>query len=310
MLAGTGAIAALAGCGGSGDGATPTATPQSTPTTTGHPESLALEHLRLCTERPTGYREYTAQPEQTYDPGDVVWVYFEPTTTATEPAGEGELRFEYAFVISVTGPEGEELGTVEDTAGKTVPEGADLSTIFLSASFSPPTEFEAGAHTLTVDVTDTIADTTATATAEFEVESPIESTAGDFGFGEFAFTESEARGYRDYDERSPPEFGPTETVWYYYEIQGFAYEETENALSHELSITETLTGPEGEIWSQADIPLSNRFDPETDLDTYYVADRVSPETEWLPGEYELHFDIEDGLAAATTTETRTFTVAE
>ncbi|MFW5900684.1 MAG: hypothetical protein ACOCTH_02790, partial [Halodesulfurarchaeum sp.] len=44
------------------------------PTTT---ESFRIEHLRLCSERPDGYREYTEQSDSTYEPGDVVWIYLE-----------------------------------------------------------------------------------------------------------------------------------------------------------------------------------------------------------------------------------------
>ncbi|MXR21530.1 hypothetical protein [Halobacterium bonnevillei] len=312
LVTGTGAMAALAGCTGDGGGPSEETETTTAPTTTtaAQPTALDIQNPVLCAEAPAGYQQYTEQPEDTYEPGDVIWVYFEPSTVGTESAGEGEIRFEYDFSVSVTDPDGENLGTVEDTASRTIPEGSDLSTVFLSVNYSPPTEFEAGTHTLELEVTDTVAGNTATESIEFEVESGLEYTTGDFGFGEFAFTESEARGYRDYDERSPPEYEPTETVWYYYEIQGFAYEETSNALTTDLSIFETLTGPEGDIWSQADIPLSNMFDPETDLDTYYVADRVIPSDEWLPGEYELHFEVTDGHTDETVTGTYTFTVVE
>ena len=307
LLAGTGAIAAIAGCSSSSD---PESNATPAPTTTEQPTTLELDHLRLCREGPSGYREYTEQPADTYDPGDVVWVYLEPSTVGTEPAGEGELRFEYDMEWTVVTPAGKRLRSNRDTAEKEIPETADLSTVFLTLNFSPPTEFEPGEHTIEIEVTDTIAHNTATESIDFEVESALEYATGDFGFGEFAFTEAEARDYRDYDERSPPEYEPSETVWYYYEIQGFAYEESENALTPDLSITETLTGPEGDIWSRADIPLSNMFEPGTDLDTYFVTDSVAPSEEWLPGEYELHFGVTDGLAEETVSDTYTFTVVE
>lgn len=310
LIAGTGAVAVLAGCSGDNGEPSEETTTESTTTTLAQPTTLEIENPVPCSEAPTGYQQYTEQPERTYDPGDMIWVYFEPSTVGTESAGEGEIQFEYDFTISVTDPNGENLGTVEDTASKTIPEGSDLSKVFLSASYSPPMEFEEGTHTLELEVSDTIAGNTATKSIEFEVDSGLEYTSGDFGFGEFAFTESEARDYRDYNERSPAEYGPKESVWYYYEIQGFAYEETSNALTPDLSIYETLTGPEGDIWSQADIPLSNMFDPEVDLDTYFVADWVSPSEEWMLGEYELHFEVTDGHTGETVTETYTFTVVE
>jgi hypothetical protein len=321
LIAGSGALAALAGCSGNGESdggseTSPRSTTTSQPTTAtrtataARPASLEIENPVLCAEQPAGYREYTSQPEATYEPGDIVWLYFEPSTTGTESAGEGELRFEYDFTVSVTGPDGENLGTVEDTASKTIPGGSDLSSVFLAANFSPPTEFEAGTHTLEVEVTDTIAGNTASTTVEFEVEFELERTAGELGFGRFVFIESQAREYRDYDEKPSGEYGPTEKVWYYYEIDGFAYEETANGLTHDLQLAETLTGPEGDVWSQVDIPLSHSFEPDTDLDTYWVTDSVSPSNEWLAGEYELQFELTDGYTSGTVTESYTYTVVE
>mgnify|MGYP000209175552 CR=1 FL=1 len=303
LVAGTGALVALAGCSGDGD----TAGGDGTPT---RPASLEITNPVLCTERPTGYREYTEQPDGTYAPGDVVWLYFEPSTTGTEAAGEGERRFEYEFTISVTGPGGESIGTVEDTASKTVAASSDFSRVFLSASFTPPTSFEQGTHTLTVTVTDTVAENTASTTVEFEVERDLERTAGEFGFGRFAFTENKVQSYREYQERTDAEYGTTEDVWYYYEIDGFAYTDAGDALRHELDLVETLTGPEGEVWFETDIPLTHEFSPDTDLDTYWVTDFVGPSDEWTPGTYELAFELTDGFRNETVTEAYTFTVVE
>ncbi|MEF8894343.1 hypothetical protein [Halodesulfurarchaeum sp.] len=307
LITGAGTLAALAGCSGSSDDGS---SGSSETTTSEQPTTLDINNAVLCSEKPTGYREYTEQPNSTYDPGEVIWVYFEPSTTGTESTGEGEIRFEYDFTVSVTGPNGENLGSVEDTAGRTVSEGTDLQKVFLFANYSPPTEFEGGTHTLEVEVTDTIADNTATETLEFEVDSGLAHASGEFGIGRFVFTESEARGYRDYDENAQAEYGTTEKVWYYYEIDGFAYEETENAKTPDLQITETLTGPEGDIWSEANIPLSNMFEPSKDLDEYFITDYIAPSQEWLPGEYELRFEITDGYTDKRVTEEYTFTVVE
>ncbi|MEF8787126.1 MAG: hypothetical protein V5A45_14430 [Haloarculaceae archaeon] len=310
LLVGGGAVAALAGCsgGGSGEGDGTTTVPTEDGDT--QPSTLAIENSVLCAEQPTGYQNYTEQPEGTYDPGDVVWVYFEPTSVGTEPAGEGEIRFEYDLTWTVTAPDGEELGTMNESVSRTLADSADLSTVFLAVNFSPSMEFEEGTHTMEIEVTDTIADNTATETVEFSVDPGLEYTSGEFGIETFVFTEDEARGYDDYTPNPDAEYGPTETVWYYYEIDGFAYEETSNELRADLQILETLTGPEGEIWSQADIPLSNTFDTSVDLDTYYVTDRLSPSDEWIAGEYTLRLEVTDRHTDESVTETYTFTVPE
>ena len=310
MIAGASTIAAMAGC--STDDSEPAGetetTPKPTATISEQPESLEIVNPVLCSEKPSGYREYTEQPNRTYAPADVIWAYFEPSTTGTVSAEEGELKFNYEFTIAVTDPNGNDLGTIEESAGRTVSEGADLSKVFLFASYSPPTEFEAGTHTLEIEVTDTIANNTAATSLEFEVESGLKHTSGEFGIGKFVFTDTEARGYRDYDKNPEAEYRPTDAVWYYYEIDGFAYEETENAKMPALQITETLIGPEGDIWSDADIKLSNVFEPSIDLDSYYITDHLAPSGEWLPGEYELQFEVTDGYTDKTVAETYIFTI--
>lgn len=52
------------------------------------------------------------------------------------------------------------------------------------------------------------------------------------------------------------------------------------------------------------------FDPSNDLDTYYVTDRVSPAEEWLPGEYQVQYEVTDGYTDESVTETYNFTVVE
>ena len=293
LLVGAGTLASMAGCsggsegggdtnGGDSDDATTTTTTTEQPDTTEQPTTLALENTHLCAEAPSGYQQYSEQPEGTYDPGDVVWVYFEPST----------------------------VGTKSDTIDKTVPESADLSTVFLTVNFSPPTEFEGGGHTVEIEVTDAIAGTSASTSVDFEVDAGLQYTSGEYGIGTFAFTEEEASGYQEYTEKSEAEYGPTERVWYYYEIDGFAYEETSNALTHDLQITETLTGPEGEIWSQVEIPLKDMFEPDIDLDTYFVADYLAPSEEWMTGEYTIRLEVSDGLADNSVTERYTFAVVE
>ncbi len=37
---------------------------------------LGLSNIVFCSERPKGYMDYKEQPEATFKPGDVVWIYF------------------------------------------------------------------------------------------------------------------------------------------------------------------------------------------------------------------------------------------
>lgn len=305
-LGATTVTASFAGCSGEpedddGEQTTPE------PTTT---ESFAIEHLRLCSERPGGYREYTEQPDSTYEPGDVVWIYLEPTPVGTESADAGEVSFSFDATWTVTDPAGEEMATLSDTISRTVSESADLSTVYLTLDVSPSQEFEAGTYEVDIEIEDTIAGTSATETLEFTVESAVEQAEGTFSIPEIVFTDGEATDYQDYTEQPNAEYGPNDTVWYYYEIPGVHYEETDDKLVLDLSIFETLTGPEGDVWSEADIPLTNEFDPDIDLSTYHVVDHLAPAEEWLTGEYTLALEVTDGYTGETIEKEGTFTVVE
>jgi hypothetical protein len=37
---------------------------------------LGLSNIVFCSERPNGYMDYKEQPDATFKPGDVVWIYF------------------------------------------------------------------------------------------------------------------------------------------------------------------------------------------------------------------------------------------
>lgn len=308
-------IATLAGCAGGddeGSGGTtaePTTAEPTTATTSG-PESLEIENVHFASEQPTGYREYTEQPDATYRPDDVVWVYFEPSTVGTKPAGEGEVKFSYDVEWTVYAPDGEALETLSDQIERTVPDSADLSQVFLMVNFSPSLEFEPGTHQLDLEVRDRFADTSASTTLEFDVERDLEQTEGSFGVPEVVFTENEASGYDEYTRQPNAEYSPRDRVWYYYEIDGIHYEESEETKVTDVSIYETLTGPEDEVWSETDIPLANEFDASADLSTFYVADSIAPAEEWELGTYTLTLEVTDGYVDETETVTGTFTVVE
>lgn len=293
----------------------PTATPEPTPTqtpepTTSMPSSLAIERVRFCAEQPTEYRQYTEQPEETYAPGDVVWIYLEPSTVGTEPAGEGKRRFAYELSWTIFTPDGEKLDTITRTVERTVVESADFSNVFLVLNFSPSREFEPGTHRVEIDVTDTVAGNRASETVTFDVEPDLKQATEPFAVPEIIFTAGEATGYDEYTPQPDAEYGPTDTVWYYYEIHGMHYRETEDAIRTNISIFETLTGPAGSVWAENEIPVTNEFSSDTDPSMLYISDRLSPAEQWDPGSYTITLDVTDGYVDEMIEQTGTFTVVE
>lgn len=234
----------------------------------------------------------------------------QPGVSGPKPADEGEVNFSFDIEWTVYAPDGEVLDTLSDQVERTVPESADRSEVFLVVKFSPSMEFEPGTHQLDLEVRDRFADTSASTTLAFDVERDLEQTEGTFGVPEIVSTANQASAYDEYTRQPNAEYGPNDRVWYYYEIDGVHYEESAEAKVTDVSIYETLTGPEDEVWSEADIPLTNEFDASVDLSTFYVADSISPAEEWSPGTYTLALEVTDGYVDKTETVTGTFTVVE
>lgn len=305
-VGGAAATGALAGCSGGSD--SPTST--QTPTGGSRPDSLAVDHFTFCAERPTGYRQYREQPEATYEPTDTVWVYFEPSTVGTEPAGEGQVRFEFTIEWTIYRPDGTEMDTLSRTAARTVPETADRSELFLWLDFTPSVEFDTGTYRVEIAVTDEVADNTASETAEFTVERALKQTAGSFGLSDLVFASEEPTDYREYTRQPGAEYGVHDDVWFYAEVDGLFYEETGGRKVLDLSASETLTGPEGETWIDTDLRVKNDFSADTDLSTYYLADGLSPTDRWIVGDYRLRIEVTDGYRDRTAAIEGTFTVSE
>ena len=305
-VGGATAATALAGCSGgsnTADGGTTTSPPVGQ-----SPDSLAVENLHVCAEKPTGYRQYTEQPDATYEPSETVWVYFEPSTVGTESAGEGEVRFAFEIEWTIHGPDGEAIDTLIRTAERTVPASADLSELYLWMDFAPTAGFDPGTHRTDLTVTDAVAGNTAKASVEFDVERPVKQAAGTFGIPEIVFTTDVARSYDDYERQPNAEYGPHAPVSYYAQVDGVHYVEKGGAKVLDLSIHATLTGPEGERWIDEDLSVSNEMSGTADLSTYWIADRFAPNDRWLVGDYTLTLEVTDGYTGGTSTASGTYTV--
>lgn len=303
-------MAALAGCGDdSREEADPSATTSEQQTSSNTQSSaLRIENVHFCSEQPTGFRQYSEQPGARYDPDETVWLYFEPSSVGTEPAGEGQIHFAFDIEGTIHGPDGTELDTLSRSAERTVPESADLSELFLWVDFYPAVGFDLGTHEIEIEVNDTVAGNTATETLEFTVERGQQQT-DPFEIQEIIFTTEQASGFDEYTPQPDAEYGLNDSVWYYYEIYGMNYEQTDEAVLTNVSILETLKGPDGDVMNEADIPISNEYPPDIDEPVVFVADHLSP-SEWLPGTYTLTLEGTDGYTGETTTQSGTFTIVE
>lgn len=293
--AGIGAATALAGC-----SSEPSTGPTGTPTGT-HPSSLSVERLRFCAEQPTGYRQYDEQPGATYAPGDVVWLYLEPSTVGTEPAGEGQVRFAFDATWTVYAPDGEELETFSDTVGRTVPESNDLSELFLTLNVSPSMPFDEGTHRVEIELEDTFAGTRATRSAEFEVSAP-------FSIERIRFLEDEPAGYRQYTEQPDAEYRASDTVWVYVEPDSVELEQRDDGDRwYELGVTVRTVGPDGTEDLQVKDTVNNPLAADRDPEKLFLV--VSFDLRrGTPGEYTVDIVVHDRVGGERATDSATFTL--
>lgn len=131
------------------------------------PEGFDVEHVRFVEDQPTGYRQYEPVPEAIYAPGDPVWIYLEPTGSATESAADG-FRFELGVIADVTDPDGEETRVVDRTLSDTVADAEDLEELFVFVTLDVADQ-NPGEYAVDLTVTDELTDRHATRTRTFSM---------------------------------------------------------------------------------------------------------------------------------------------
>lgn len=317
LTVGAGLVVGTAGCLGGADD--PAGETDTTPTTQGTrsdtatrtgPDSLSVGHVRLCAEEPTGYREYVEQPDTTYEPDDVVWVYLEPSTVGTEPAGSGERRFSFDVSWTVFGPDGAPVETLSESIEREVPESHDLSELFLTVSFSPPTAFEAGEHRLQIELQDTITGAETVDSVPFQVADGDGQTGSrEFALDHLRFLDSEPTGYREYSELEEATYEPDDRIWLYFEPVGVTFERVDGERWYELDVSVTVTGPDGKTSMPVKQTVRQQLPESRDPEKLYLAvDFAAPGP--TTGEYTTEITVRDVLAVEGTSMETTFTVDE
>lgn len=162
-LLGTVASAALvgaAGCGGDG-------TDDVDPADRG---PLAVSEFAFAADRPTAYGEYAPQPDDTYAPGDTVWLYAELDGVAGEPVDDGEVvRIDLRQHVTVEGPDGDALRSQTDAHDDRF-EPETLERFYATTDVGLGPAVDAGSYDVAVTFTDAISGTEADATGSFQVE--------------------------------------------------------------------------------------------------------------------------------------------
>jgi len=299
---------ALAGCLGGGDGGTePRTVTETKPSTAAHP--LGLEHVKLLNEKPADYREYDVNPVGTFSAVDVVWLYVEPVGVTTEAAGAGEERIQLQSTLTVTGPDGRERESTEETFDRDVPSGG-TDELYLFFHFSPTTQADSGEYTAELTVRDELADETAKTTTSFTIVGLPTTEPPAFDLENLVFVESEPTGYREYTAVSDAVYGPDDVIWIYFEPTGVGTEQRSDGDEWiELSVRVTTTDPDGNERVAVRKTIERTIPEDRDVDKLYLTASIDLQRPRV-GDYDVELDVRDRIGRDGATTTASFTIED
>lgn len=300
---------ALAGCldgGSGGTGPTRTATGTKRSTTA---QPLAIEHLKLLYEKPADYREYDVNQVGVFAADDVVWLYVEPVGVTTEAAGAGEERIQLQSTLTVTGPDGQERETTDETFDRDVPSGG-TDELYLFFHFTPTSLADSGEYTAELTVRDELADETAETSTSFTMVGLPTTEPPAFDLENLVFVESEPTGYREYTPVTDAVYGPDDVIWLYVEPIGVRTEtRTEDDRWIDLSVRVTTTDPDGTERLAVSERIERALAEERAVDELYLTASVELQRPTV-GEYDVELEVRDRIGRESATTTASFTIED
>jgi hypothetical protein len=129
---------------------------------------LGLSNIVFCSERPKGYMDYKEQPDATFKPGDVVWIYFNldgiKYNINTDKTKEVWLKLH----LTLKSPQGAIL-LDEDLYNehKNFGEEYNLEELFLRVNINTTNELAEGKYIAEATLRDELADKEAPASSSF-----------------------------------------------------------------------------------------------------------------------------------------------
>lgn len=263
---------------------------------------LGIEHIRLVTEEPAGYRDYDELEEPAYPADAVAWFYLEPVGLSTESAGAGEVRIELTASLAITDPTGEDVLSTAEPIHRDIPEGS-IDELYLFFHFSPGSPVLRGEYTATFTVTDEYTGEEVTDTTSFRIEgdrTPV-------GIENLRFVDQPPAGYGQYTPRDDVVYGPDEPIWLYAEPTGLSVG-TRNGVPYiQFSGSVSITDPDGEdiggVFEEFDFTLEDEDDVEEAF-VYFELNVREP----LLGTYNAEVRIQDQLDRSDATESVSFEI--
>ncbi len=132
---------------------------------------LSISNVVFCSEHPTGYREYKEQPDATYNPGDMVWIYMNINNNYYNPNSDGTNEIWITENLTLLDSQGEILIPNQEFLNEhqNYPEDLNPENLWIYNNIPTSTDIDPGYYTVQIVVKDKLAGATATASSTFRI---------------------------------------------------------------------------------------------------------------------------------------------
>ncbi|MDR5673973.1 hypothetical protein AArcCO_1299 [Halalkaliarchaeum sp. AArc-CO] len=256
---------------------------------------FSIDRFAFTSTRAEGHGEYTAQPDDRYEVGEMVWVYLEASNVSPD-ADEPQLDSQWTILA----PDGTELAAIEEpisipqaTLGE-LPNEVYVTQGFDTGKLDVP---EAGEYTLEVTLTDRESDQTASISRPFRLVQ--------FEFERVVFTDGEPDGMDDYDPQPNDTYAVGDTIWLLVRVH---HVPVDSAGTARLVYTFEIDAPDGSTWDVDD--REEHWERVGEHHILAIWEAISTFEDDPPGEYELTLTVEDQVHGEAIRTTETFTLEQ
>lgn len=131
-------------------------------------DDFKITNLLFCSEAPEAYMKYIEQPNATYKPGDVVWIYMNLNNVKYKQNPDSSYEIFILEHLLVKGPDGEILldGDLL-TEPITFSKERDMNQVYLTNNINTSAELKDGEYTVNITVADRLSNKTASINTQF-----------------------------------------------------------------------------------------------------------------------------------------------
>lgn len=132
---------------------------------------LRITNLVLCSETPEDYMKYKEQPNATYKPGDVVWIYMNLPGVKYTTGPNNSYQVHIPEHLVVRSPKGEVLLDV-NLLNEPLSFGQerDMSQVFLTNNINTTEDLEDGEYEVNITILDKLSGKSTSATTKFRLK--------------------------------------------------------------------------------------------------------------------------------------------